>query len=124
MSRGPGRWQREILTTLERYQAFYARDLLGIEPSRSEQAALQRAIVTLHDAHKIAIARWHGRNAAGGRLVIYRIEKVECSAAYDQFMASLRKANVAPDVAAAAFKAMFEKQTLAPHPSEIARLRT
>jgi hypothetical protein len=125
MSKGPGRWQREIFATLERHSAFFERDLLGIEPSRSEQAALQRAITTLHDAHKIGLARWCGRNAAGSRLVIYRVEKAECRMAHDQierFMESLRNANVDPDVAAAVFKAMFEKQALAPHPSEIARL--
>lgn len=123
MSRGPGRWQREILATLERYQAFFPNDLLGLEPTRAQQAALQRAIITLHDAGKIGIARWLGRNAAGSRLVIFRVEKVERSTAHDQierFMESLR--NIDPDVAAAAFKAMFEKKTLAPHPSKIARL--
>jgi hypothetical protein len=86
MSRGPGRWQSKILATLERHSAFYERDLLGIKPSRSEQSALGRAIRELHDAHKIGLARWWGRNPAGGRLVIYRVD------------------------------------TLAPHPSKIARL--
>jgi hypothetical protein len=72
MSKGPGRWQREILATLERHQAFFARDLLGIAPTRAQQAALHRAICTLHDNNKIAIARWWGRSPSGGRIVIYR----------------------------------------------------
>jgi hypothetical protein len=72
MSRGFGRWQREILATLECHRAFFARDLLPLEPTRAEQAALGRAIRELHDHHKIAIARWWGRNPAGGRIVIYR----------------------------------------------------
>jgi hypothetical protein len=125
MSRGPGKLQRQILTLLEQHPAFYERDLLGLAPSRSEQSALGRAIRELYDAGKIGIARCLGRNAAGARIVIFRIEKAECCMAHDQierFMESLRKANVDPDVAAAAFKAMFEKKTLAPHPSEIARI--
>jgi hypothetical protein len=73
MSRGPGKWQRTILAALERHPAFFARDLLPLEPTRAQQAALQRAIVTLHDAQKIAIARWWaGRHSSGGRIVVYR----------------------------------------------------
>jgi hypothetical protein len=72
MSRGPGVWQRRILSALERHQAFYPRDLLPLDPTRAQQAALQRAVITLHDNAKIAIARWWGRNAAGGRIVVYR----------------------------------------------------
>jgi hypothetical protein len=72
MSRGPGRLQREILATLEKHPAFFARDLLPLEPTRAEQQALQRAICTLHDNGKIAIGRWWGRNPAGGRIVIFR----------------------------------------------------
>jgi hypothetical protein len=72
MSRGPGRLQREILAALEKHPAFFARDLLGIAPTRAQQAALHRAIITLHDNGKIAIARWWGRNPAGGRIVIFR----------------------------------------------------
>jgi hypothetical protein len=71
---GTGRWQRVILATLEQHRAYFARDLLGLEPTRAEQAALQRAVVTLHDARKIGLARSWGRNAAGGRLVIYRAD--------------------------------------------------
>jgi hypothetical protein len=122
VSRGPGRWQRAILATLERHQAFYPHDLLPLEPTRAQQAALQRAVITLHDKGKIGIGRWLGRNPAGSRLVVFRVEKFECSTAYGQFMESLRKANVDPDVAAAAFKAMFEKKALAPRPSAITRL--
>jgi hypothetical protein len=72
MSRGFGKLQCKILATLEQHPAFFARDLLGLEPTRAQQQALQRAICTLHDANKIAIARWWGRNPAGGRIVIYR----------------------------------------------------
>jgi hypothetical protein len=70
--RGPGRWQRQILAVLDQHPAFFARDLLGIAPTRSEQQALQRAICTLHDHGKIGLARWWGRNPAGGRIVVYR----------------------------------------------------
>jgi hypothetical protein len=70
--RGPGRWQRQILAVLEHHRAFFARDLLDIAPTRTEQQALGRAIRELHDKGKIAIARWWGRNPAGGRIVIYR----------------------------------------------------
>jgi hypothetical protein len=72
MSRGPGRWQREILAALDQHQAFYPRDLLGITSTRAEQAALQRAVCSLHDAGRIAIARWWGRSPAGGRIVVFR----------------------------------------------------
>ena len=72
MSRGPGKWQRAILATLEQHQAFYPRDLLPLEPTRAQRAALQRAVTTLHDNAKIAIARWWVRNAAGSRIVVFR----------------------------------------------------
>jgi hypothetical protein len=72
VSRGPGRWQREILATLERYQAFFPNDLLGLEPTRAEQAALHRAVGTLQATRQIAVARWLGRHHSGGKLVIFR----------------------------------------------------
>jgi hypothetical protein len=72
MSRGPGRWQREILVMLERYPAFYLHDLLPLEPTREQQAARGRAVRALYDGGKISIARWLHRNPAGGLAVVYR----------------------------------------------------
>jgi hypothetical protein len=74
MSRGYGKLQRKILATLEQHQAFFARDLLPLEPTRAQQQALQRAICTLHDADKIQLARWLAgrRHPSGGLIVIYR----------------------------------------------------
>lgn len=75
MSRGPGKWQRQILAVLEQHQAFFPNDLLGLEPSRSDQSALGRAVRELHDARKIGLARWLGRNPAGSKLVIFRADE-------------------------------------------------
>jgi len=72
MSRGYGKLQRAIMQTLEQHSAFFARDLLPLEPTRAQQAALHRAVVSLHDGGKIGIGRWYGRNPAGGRIVIFR----------------------------------------------------
>jgi hypothetical protein len=73
MSKGPGVWQRRILSVLDQHQAFFARDLLPLEPTPAQQRSLQRAVCALHDGGKIALARWHGRNPSGGRIVIYRV---------------------------------------------------
>jgi hypothetical protein len=72
MSRGFGKLQRVIMQALEQHVAFFARDLLPLEPTRAQQQALQRAICTLHDNGKIAIGRWYGRHPSGGHVVIYR----------------------------------------------------
>jgi hypothetical protein len=42
MSRGPGRWQREILVMLERYPAFYLQDLRSAA-ARADAGATGRA---------------------------------------------------------------------------------
>jgi hypothetical protein len=72
MSRGPGRWQRQILAVLERHQAFFPNDLLPLESTRAEQAALHRAVSTPHATHRIAVARWLGHHPSGAKLVIFR----------------------------------------------------
>jgi hypothetical protein len=82
MSRGPGVWQRAILVTLEQHRAFFARDLLPLEPTRAQQAALQRAVCTLHDKGKIGIGRWHGHHPAGC-IVIYRLDGEPVPASVD-----------------------------------------
>jgi hypothetical protein len=100
MSRGPGRWQRAILATLEQHRAFFSHDLLPLEPTRAQQAALQRAVVTLHDKGKIGIGHWLGHNPAG-RIVVYRLDGEPVPASVDHGEGQAK---------------------LAPRPEEIARL--
>jgi hypothetical protein len=56
MSRGPGRWQRVILSELQRREVFYVRELLSEDPSRSDQLAAVRAAHRLGGRGLIAIS--------------------------------------------------------------------
>lgn len=75
MSKGPGKWERSILQTLERVPAFYLADLLPTPHTRSHTVALNRAARNLCDAGKIAMSRWMttGGGDRPGFLTIYRV---------------------------------------------------
>ena len=53
MSRGPGRWQRLIVSEVEKGEWVYLVDLLPAGYTVSQYNALQRAARTLADAGKI-----------------------------------------------------------------------
>jgi hypothetical protein len=62
MSRGPGKWERAILETLERVPSFYLTDLLPDPHTRSQTVALNRAMRKLDDTGKIAVEYWSTRS--------------------------------------------------------------
>jgi hypothetical protein len=71
VSRGLGRWQREILAAVEQYGAVYVRDLLADDASKSEITAVERAASQLHSAGRIALTCYlSGRP----RLVAHRVD--------------------------------------------------
>jgi hypothetical protein len=72
MSRGPGLWQRQILSALERYPAFYLMDLLPEEHTRSQVVALNRAARQLASAYKIGMIRWMGKVGYSGFITVVR----------------------------------------------------
>ena len=55
MSRGPGRWQREILAALDQVEAFYLVDLLPDGYTRAQYNGAHRAAVRLDDTGRIAL---------------------------------------------------------------------
>lgn len=55
MSRGPGIWQRGILTALEHYPYLYVRDLLPDHARKSDRNAIERAAWTLQSAGRIEL---------------------------------------------------------------------
>jgi len=57
MSRGPGIWQRLILSALEISPYFYLYDLLPDSATPSQRSALRRALRELYDARKV---EWYG----------------------------------------------------------------
>jgi hypothetical protein len=59
MSRGPGKLQRRILAALERHQAFYARDLLPLEPTRAAYHLVSSG--SLGSVRKIGGRYWASR---------------------------------------------------------------
>jgi hypothetical protein len=63
MSRGLGRWQREIMATLEKQPAFFLVDVLSRPYPRAHYVALHRAAWTLQGAGKVDI--WHTGLAGG-----------------------------------------------------------
>jgi hypothetical protein len=73
MSRGPGKWERAILQSLEHTAAFYLTDLLPTDHSRAQLVALNRAARNLEDKGRIATCAWMCRAASGvGFKTIYR----------------------------------------------------
>jgi hypothetical protein len=73
MSRGPGIWQRRILSTIEDYPAFYLMDLLPKEHTRSQVVALNRPARQLVRAYKIDIHVWMCRHSKGGFITVTRL---------------------------------------------------
>lgn len=57
MSRGPGRWQREILAALDQVDAFYLVDLLPRVYTRAEYNAAHRAAFRLRETQRVDM--WH-----------------------------------------------------------------
>jgi len=72
VSRGPGRWQREILGALEKHPAFYLADLLPQPHTRSQVVALNRAARQLATLYKIGICRWMCRFGHSGFITVVR----------------------------------------------------
>jgi hypothetical protein len=58
VSRGPGRWEREILAALDHVAAFYLTDLLPNPHTRSDVVALNRAANNLYAKNKVEMVRW------------------------------------------------------------------
>jgi hypothetical protein len=55
MSRGPGRWQRLLLNTLNERACFYVADLLPAGHSRADRVALFRAAAQLERAGRVVL---------------------------------------------------------------------
>ena len=72
MSRGAGRWQRGILSALEKHPAVYLMDLLPQPRTRSQVVALNRAARQLASAYKVEIHRWMGRVGFSGFITVAR----------------------------------------------------
>lgn len=71
MSRGPGKWQRLILSELAGREAFFLRELREPKRGKAQYNALLRAMQELEAAGKINVTRY----AYGGRYktVVHRV---------------------------------------------------
>ena len=58
MSRGPGKWQRLILSALNEFPAFNLRDLLPEQATAAQISALCRACRQLEVAGQINVIKW------------------------------------------------------------------
>jgi hypothetical protein len=70
MSRGPGRWQRRILTALALKPAFYLRHLLPDRPTRAQQVALLRAAYRLQAQGRVVLTTWVSRPRDRGAVMV------------------------------------------------------
>jgi hypothetical protein len=70
MSKGPGKWQRMILSGLAIRDRFTIQELLGRTFTKAEYNALHRAMVELEDAGRIKVHRF--ALGSGGRAWICR----------------------------------------------------
>ena len=58
MSRGPGKWQREILSAVTKHGAVWLKSLLPVTVTRSDHVALLRAANRLNEAGQISLHHW------------------------------------------------------------------
>lgn len=65
MSRGPGKWQRLILSGLEKFPAFNLRDLLPENATPAQISALCRACRQLEIAGRINVIKWRSPGGSG-----------------------------------------------------------
>jgi len=72
MSRGLGKWQRAIIETLKSKKAFYVKDLLPLQHTRSEYVALLRAVTSLEIKRAINVNRYMCWGDGDGKVVINR----------------------------------------------------
>lgn len=70
MSKGPGKWQRLILSELAIRDRFNLRELLEPTFTKAEYNALHRAMIELEDAGRIKVYRF-GFGVGRGRAKIY-----------------------------------------------------
>jgi hypothetical protein len=74
MSRGPGKWERAILTELASRENFWLRTLLPRDCTKAEYNALLRAALKLEAEGKIAVDRWAFASEPGiGKTAVRRI---------------------------------------------------
>ena len=66
MSRGPGKWQRLIMSALNKFPAFNLRDLLPEQATAAQISALCRACRQLEVAGQINVIKWW---SPGGRIL-------------------------------------------------------
>jgi hypothetical protein len=58
MSRGPGKWQREILSAVTKHGAVWIKSLLPVTGCRSDHVALLRAANRLNESGQIDLTHW------------------------------------------------------------------
>jgi len=73
MSRGPGKWQRVVLSAIEAAPAVYLRHLLPDAAPRSAYVALQRGVATLRESGHVGTTLLDNWRRADGRLVVHRV---------------------------------------------------
>lgn len=70
MSKGPGKWQRLILSELVIRDRFNLRELLRPAFTKAQYNALHRAMLELEDAGKINVHRF--AFGGGGKIYVHR----------------------------------------------------